>query len=250
MSGVRHYVVVTAAYWAFTLTDGALRMLVLLHFHGLGYTPVELAFLFLFYELFGVVTNLLGGWIAARMGVRVTLLAGLGLQIAALGMLSALDPAWARGASVAFVMAAQALSGVAKDLTNAEKMPREFEINMLRCIFCGYCQEVCPEEAIFLMKDYSLIGASREEMIYNKEKLLALGGVHQDKIYDEFAFSESRTQGWVREPARKACPSPARFAGSEDCVLVVRGYGKTYGVTRRVAGMPCCSVAMPSSRTP
>jgi len=61
-------------------------------------------------------------------------------------------------------------------------MPKEFEINMLRCIFCGYCQEVCPEEAIFLMKDYSLTGTSREEMIYNKEKLLALGGVHNDRI--------------------------------------------------------------------
>jgi NADH-quinone oxidoreductase subunit I len=63
-----------------------------------------------------------------------------------------------------------------------EKRPREFEINMLRCIFCGYCQEVCPEEAIFLMKDYSLTGASREEMIYNLDKLLELGGVHQDRI--------------------------------------------------------------------
>jgi len=65
---------------------------------------------------------------------------------------------------------------------NVEKLPREFEINMLRCIFCGYCQEVCPEEAIFLMKDYSLTGTSREEMIYDKEKLLALGGVHCDPI--------------------------------------------------------------------
>jgi len=64
------------------------------------------------------------------------------------------------------------------DRPNAEKMPREFEINMLRCIFCGFCQEVCPEEAIFLQKDYSLTGKSREEMIYNKEKLLALGGTH------------------------------------------------------------------------
>jgi NADH-quinone oxidoreductase subunit I len=63
-----------------------------------------------------------------------------------------------------------------------EKGPKEFEINMLRCIFCGFCQEVCPEEAIFLMKDYSLTGNSRQEMIYNKEKLLSLGGVHQDKI--------------------------------------------------------------------
>lgn len=65
---------------------------------------------------------------------------------------------------------------------NVEKMPREFKINMLRCIFCGYCQEVCPEEAIFLMKDYSLTGFSREEMIFDKEKLLALGGTHQDAI--------------------------------------------------------------------
>jgi NADH-quinone oxidoreductase subunit I len=69
------------------------------------------------------------------------------------------------------------------DRPNAEKMPKEFEINMLRCIFCGYCQEVCPEEAIFLLKDYSLNGVTRDEMIYNKEKLLALGGVHQDKIW-------------------------------------------------------------------
>jgi NADH-quinone oxidoreductase subunit I len=65
---------------------------------------------------------------------------------------------------------------------NVEKAPKEFEINMLRCIFCGFCQEVCPEEAIFLMKDYSLTGASRQELIYNKDKLLALGGIHQDKI--------------------------------------------------------------------
>ncbi len=68
------------------------------------------------------------------------------------------------------------------DRPNAEKMPEEFEINMLRCIFCGFCQEVCPEEAIFLLKDWSHVGTNRQEMIYNKEKLLALGGTHQDKI--------------------------------------------------------------------
>ncbi len=117
MKSVRNYVLVTAAYWAFTLTDGALRMLVLLHFHELGYTPVQLASLFLFYEFFGVVTNLVGGWIAARMGLRATLLGGLGLQVVALTMLSLLDPTWERAASVAYVMAAQALSGIAKDLT-------------------------------------------------------------------------------------------------------------------------------------
>jgi NADH-quinone oxidoreductase subunit I len=70
----------------------------------------------------------------------------------------------------------------APEAGNVEKAPKEFEINMLRCIFCGYCQEVCPEEAIFLMKDYSLTGSSREEMLYDKEKLLALGGVQQDQI--------------------------------------------------------------------
>jgi NADH-quinone oxidoreductase subunit I len=72
--------------------------------------------------------------------------------------------------------------GPAADRPNAEKMPREFDIDMLRCIFCGLCQEVCPEEAIFLMQDYSLIGTNRQEMIFNKEKLLSLGGVHQDRI--------------------------------------------------------------------
>ncbi len=72
--------------------------------------------------------------------------------------------------------------GQVADRANAEKMPKEFEINMLRCIFCGFCQEVCPEEAIFLQKDYSLTGLSRGEMIYNKEKLLNLGGVHNGPI--------------------------------------------------------------------
>jgi NADH-quinone oxidoreductase subunit I len=72
--------------------------------------------------------------------------------------------------------------GPPADRPNAEKMPREFEINMLRCIFCGFCQEVCPEEAIFLQEDFSLVGLSRQNMIYNKERLLSLGGVHQDAI--------------------------------------------------------------------
>src|SRR5579859_4283466 len=114
---VRSYALVTAAYWAFTLTDGALRMLVLLHFHALGYTPVEIAFLFLLYEFFGVVTNLVGGWLASRAGLRITLLGGLGLQVVALGMLAPVGPTWAKAASVAYVMGAQSLSGIAKDLT-------------------------------------------------------------------------------------------------------------------------------------
>jgi hypothetical protein len=117
VSPTRNYALVTAAYWAFTLTDGALRMLVLLHFNALGYSPVQLAFLFLFYEFFGIVTNLLGGYLAARMGLKVTLTFGLSLQVVALAALAALQPGWSVAASVAFVMAAQALSGIAKDLT-------------------------------------------------------------------------------------------------------------------------------------
>jgi hypothetical protein len=116
-SAVRNYSFVTGAYWGFTLTDGALRMLVLLHFDRLGYSAVEIAFLFLFYEFFGIVTNLLGGWIAARSGLKVTLYGGLILQIAALVMLVLLQPGWSRITSVSYVMAAQALSGIAKDLT-------------------------------------------------------------------------------------------------------------------------------------
>ena len=117
MISVRHYAVVTAAYWAFTLTDGALRLLVLLHFHQLGYTPVQLAFLFLLYEFCGVVTNLFGGWLAARTGLRFTLELGLGIQVGALLLLALLNPRWTLSLSVGFVMACQALSGIAKDLT-------------------------------------------------------------------------------------------------------------------------------------
>lgn len=117
MADMKNYAVVTAAYWGFTITDGALRMLVLLHFHALGYKPLDLAFLFLLYEAMGIVTNLFGGWIGARFGLRSTLFAGLGIQIAALVMLAALPDGLAVALSVAYVMAAQALSGVAKDLT-------------------------------------------------------------------------------------------------------------------------------------
>ncbi|MGP7733646.1 organoarsenical effux MFS transporter ArsJ [Oceanimonas smirnovii] len=107
---VRQYLVVTGNYWAFTLTDGALRMLVVLHFHELGYSPLNIALLFLFYELFGVITNLAGGWLGARIGLNRTMNLGLGLQVLALAML--LMPTL----TVPWVMAAQALSGIAKDL--------------------------------------------------------------------------------------------------------------------------------------
>ncbi|MBV7317199.1 organoarsenical effux MFS transporter ArsJ [Shewanella sp. NIFS-20-20] len=106
------YLTITANYWAFTLTDGALRILVVLHFHALGYSALDIALLFVFYELFGVFTNLVGGYLGARLGLNRTMNIGLGLQVVALGMLlvpSAL-------LTVPWVMAAQALSSIAKDL--------------------------------------------------------------------------------------------------------------------------------------
>jgi predicted MFS family arabinose efflux permease len=114
---LRNYILVTAGYWVFTITDGALRMLVLLHFNELGYSPVSIAFLFLAYEFMGILTNLLGGWVGSRRGLNRTLVAGLALQIIALGALTFESPTWQKWLSVSFVMAMQALSGVAKDLT-------------------------------------------------------------------------------------------------------------------------------------
>ncbi len=121
---VRQYLLVTGNYWAFTLTDGALRMLVVLHFHSLGYSPLQVALLFLFYELFGVVTNLFGGYLGARIGLNRTMNLGLALQVAALLMLTVPSP-WL---TVPWVMAAQALSGVAKDLN---KMSAKSAIKLL-----------------------------------------------------------------------------------------------------------------------
>ena len=127
-NGLRAYGAVTAAYWAFMLSDGALRMLVLLHFNGLGFSPVQLAWLFVLYEAAGVLTNLAAGWIAARFGLAFTLYAGLGLQIAALLGLTALSPALSVATSVGFVMAVQGVSGVAKDLA---KMASKSAVKLL-----------------------------------------------------------------------------------------------------------------------
>ncbi len=116
-AGTRNYAIVTAAYWGFTLTDGALRMLVLLHFFRLGYSPFTLAFLFLLYEAAGIGANLIGGWLAVRFGIARMLAVGLTTQIAGFLMLSAMSPDWAAATSVVWVVLAQGVCGVAKDLT-------------------------------------------------------------------------------------------------------------------------------------
>ncbi len=111
---LRNYVLVTGAYWADTLVDGATRTLVLFYFDRLGYTPLQVASLFVLYEIAGIVTNLVGGWLAARLGLKITLFMGLAVQVLALLMLGF---APASLLVVPYVMASQALSGVAKDLT-------------------------------------------------------------------------------------------------------------------------------------
>ena len=114
---MRNYLIVTTSYWGFTLTDGALRMLVLLHFYRLGYSPFTLAFLFLLYEAAGIFANLGGGWLATRFGIRRMLGLGLGLQIIGLLFLSAMNPEWGIALSIVWVLAAQGLAGIAKDIT-------------------------------------------------------------------------------------------------------------------------------------
>lgn len=114
---IKTYSLVTAGYWLLMLSDGALRMLVLLHFHSLGFSSLDLATLFVLYEVMGIATNLSGGWIAARFGLRVTLYSGLGLQTLALIALTAVNPDWAIAVSLVYVMAVQAVAGIAKDLT-------------------------------------------------------------------------------------------------------------------------------------
>ena len=116
-AAVRNYLIVTASYWGFTLVDGALRMLVLLHFFKLGYSPFTLSFLLLLYEFAGIIANLAGGWLATRFGIPRMLAVGQALQIGGLLMLSALDPTWTVAASVVWVIAAQGISGLAKDFT-------------------------------------------------------------------------------------------------------------------------------------
>lgn len=158
---IRNYAAVTAAYWAFTLTDGALRMLVLLHFHRLGFAPLDLAFLFLLYEATGIVTNAVGGWIGARFGLKLTLRLGLAVQIVALAMLAATDPGWTMLFSVGYVMAAQALSGVAKDLT---KMSSKSAVKLV----------VAEEDGGLLFKWVALLTGSKNAL---KGVGFLLGGV-------------------------------------------------------------------------
>jgi MFS family permease len=140
-AAVRNYALVTAAYWGFTITDGAIRMLVLLHFHKLGFTPIQIAMLFLFYEIFGVITNFLGGWIGSLFGLRLTLYGGIAIQIFGLVMLGVINLQWPVWGQVAYVMTAQALAGIAKDLTKMSSksairlvVPREAESRLFRWV--------------------------------------------------------------------------------------------------------------------
>lgn len=147
MRDLRDYATITGTYWVFTLTDGALRMLVLLHLHELGHPPLEIASLFLLYELFGVVTNLAGGWIGARHGLKATLVVGLALQIAACGLLAAR----ASALGLVALLVAQALAGVAKDLT---KMSAKSYVKRV----------VAPEDARGLLRWVAVLTGSKNAL--------------------------------------------------------------------------------------
>jgi MFS family permease len=127
-SSIKQYLLITGNYWAFTLTDGALRMLVVLHFYQLGFDALSIAMLFLFYEFFGVITNLFGGWLGARVGLNKTMNIGLSLQVVALSMLLFMGIMPSESWLMVWVMAAQALSGIAKDLN---KMSAKSAIKLL-----------------------------------------------------------------------------------------------------------------------
>ena len=111
------FLITTFAYWFFMLSDGALRMIILLHFHSIGFNPLQLAYLFLLYELFGMITNLTAGWLAKKTGLNITLYFGLALQIISILLLTLIDESWDITLSVIFVMSIQGVSGIAKDLT-------------------------------------------------------------------------------------------------------------------------------------
>jgi MFS family permease len=128
LSPLQQYAIITANNWSFTVTDGALRMLVVFHFLQLGYTTLEIAFLFIFYEFFGILTNLYGGWLGARFGLKLTLWIGTLLQIGALLLLVPVADSWPKALSVVWVMVAQAISGIAKDL---EKMSAKSAIRVV-----------------------------------------------------------------------------------------------------------------------
>ena len=146
-SAQKQYFTITLSYWTFTLTDGALRMLVLFFFHGLGYSPLELASLFILYEFFGILTNLYGGWLATRIGLNNALHIGLGLQIIALGMLT-IDSSML---SLVYVMIAQAVSGIAKDLN---KMSAKSSVKLL----------VADDENVKLYRWVALLTGSKNSL--------------------------------------------------------------------------------------
>ncbi|MBK1649433.1 organoarsenical effux MFS transporter ArsJ [Rhabdochromatium marinum] len=175
-SATRNYLTVTAGYWAFTITDGAIRMLVVLYFHQLGYSPFEVAMLFLFYEVFGILTNLVGGWLGARIGLNLIMHIGMALQVGALLMLTVPD-SWL---SVGYVMAAQALSGIAKDLN---KMSAKASVKSLTGQGAGAESKLFKYVALLTGSKNALkgagffVGAALLQWIGFRGALLVLAGV-------------------------------------------------------------------------
>jgi predicted MFS family arabinose efflux permease len=229
---LRNYALVTGGYWAFTLTDGALRMLVLLHFHELGYSPVAIAFLFLAYEFMGILTNLLGGWVGSRTGLNRTLVAGLALQVVALLALSLTGSGWSEWLTVTYVMAAQAASGVAKDLTKMSSKSAVKAISasadgaLFRLVAALTGSKNALKGVGFFLGAALLSALGYDSSLYAMSALLAVAVVALLVFLDE-DIGKSKKKAPLRSVLSKSTPinrlSAARFFlfGSRDIWFVV-----------------------------
>jgi len=114
---LRPFVIISITYLLFTVTDGAIRMIVLLHAYNKSFSALQVAFMFTLYELAGVFTNLAAGMMGARWGIRFTLIVGLCLQIFSYGLLFGWKDDWSQRTAIIYVTIAQMFAGIAKDLT-------------------------------------------------------------------------------------------------------------------------------------
>jgi len=114
---LRPFVIISITYLLFTVTDGAIRMIVLLHAYSKSFSALQVAVMFTLYELAGVFTNLAAGMMGARWGIRFTLIVGLCLQIFSYGLLFGWNDDWSQRTAIIYVTIAQMFAGIAKDLT-------------------------------------------------------------------------------------------------------------------------------------
>jgi MFS family permease len=113
---IKPFVVISASYLLFTVTDGGIRTIVLFNAFQRKFSAFEVSIMFVLYELAGTFTNFLAGIAGARWGLKATMLAGLFLQLGGIGMLFGWSEKFTKEQAIIFVTIAQMLSGISKDL--------------------------------------------------------------------------------------------------------------------------------------